>query len=384
MAYEPYRRRPRSSFPVVVLLLLLGAALYLVWRSPRVRGGRAAVGASPASAPAARALVVARGDLAQDEAATIALFKAASPSVVHITTVAVRADFFGRNPQRIPAGSGSGFIWDDAGHVVTNFHVIQNADEAQIALSDGSSSPARLVGVAPDRDIAVLRLTGAKSLKALPIGSSSDLAVGQKVFAIGNPFGLDQTLTTGVISALGREIESVTRRPIRDVIQTDAAINPGNSGGPLLDSAGRLIGVNTAIYSPTGASSGIGFAIPVDTVRWIVPQLIEHRRVVRPALGVTLAPDPLAAELGVVEGVLIIDVQEGSAAAEAGLRPTLRDVRTGDIRLGDVIVEIDGKPVRSGEDLYVALERYAVGQRVRLVLLRDGARRDVTVTLGEA
>jgi S1-C subfamily serine protease len=262
--------------------------------------------------------------------------------------------------------------------------VIQNADEAQIAMSDGSSSPARLVGAAPDRDIAVLRLTGAKSMRPLPIGTSSSLEVGQKVFAIGNPFGLDQTLTTGVISALGREIESVTRRPILDVIQTDAAINPGNSGGPLLDSAGRLIGVNTAIYIPSGASSGIGFAIPVDTVRWIVPQLIEHRKIVRPALGVTLAPDPLAAELGVPEGVLVIDVREGGAADEAGLRPTLRDVRTGDIRLGDVIVEIDGKPARSGQDLYAALERSTVGQRVRLTLLRDGARRSVTATLGEA
>jgi S1-C subfamily serine protease len=368
---------------VVLLLLLLGAALYFVWRSPRARGLRSAAPAPSSSAPAAPALVVARGDLAEDERVTIALFKAASPSVVHITTVAVRADFFGRNPQRIPAGSGSGFVWDAAGHIVTNFHVIQNADEAQIALADGSSSPARLVGAAPDRDIAVLRLTGGKGLRPLPMGSSSDLAVGQKVFAIGNPFGLDQTLTTGVISALGREIESVTRRPIRDVIQTDAAINPGNSGGPLLDSAGRLIGVNTAIYSPSGASSGIGFAIPVDTVRWIVPQLIEHRRIVRPALGVTLAPDPLAAELGVTEGVLIIDIQEGSAAEKAGLRPTLRDLRTGDIRLGDVILEIDGKPMRSGEDVYVALERYTVGQRVRLGLLRDGARIDVTASLGE-
>lgn len=381
-AQDPDRSRSRWGLAVVALFLIAGAAIYLASRRPApVRRTAPATSETPARAPAA--LVAAPRSLAEDEKSTIALFKTASPSVVHIMTLAVRSTFSGFNPQRIPRGSGSGFVWDDKGHVVTNFHVIQNADEAQVAMSDGSSSPARLVGAAPHSDIAVLRLTDPpKNLRPLPVGASHDLAVGQKVFAIGNPFGLDQTLTTGIISALGREIESVTRRPIKDVVQTDAAINPGNSGGPLLDSAGRLIGVNTAIYSPSGAYSGIGFAIPVDTVRWIVPQLIEHRRVVRPGLGVTLAPDQVAQELR-VEGVLILDVQEGSAAEKAGLRPSRRDPRTGEVRLGDVIVAIDGKPVRSGRDLFAALEPFQVDDRVRITFSRDNRTQEVTVTLQE-
>ncbi|MCZ6452167.1 MAG: trypsin-like peptidase domain-containing protein, partial [Deltaproteobacteria bacterium] len=217
-----------------------------------------------------------RGKLSVEESLTIALFRKASPSVVNITTLTVRRDVFTLNLLEIPEGTGSGFVWDNAGHIVTNYHVIQNADVAQVTLADQSTLKARRIGVAPDKDLAVLQIDVAKSrLRPIPIGSSNNLRVGQKVYAIGNPFGLDQTLTTGVISALGREIESVTRRPIRGVIQTDAAINPGNSGGPLLDSAGRLIGVNTQIFSPSGASVGIGFAIPVDTVNRVVPQLIR-------------------------------------------------------------------------------------------------------------
>ncbi|MEP0346693.1 S1C family serine protease, partial [Rhodopirellula bahusiensis] len=212
------------------------------------------------------------GNLADTETRTIELFRVTSPSVVHITTSKVARDYFSMNVQEIPQGSGTGFVWDKAGHIVTNNHVIQNADVAMVAFDDQTSYPAKLVGVAPDKDLAVLLIDApAERLRPIPRGVSADLEVGRTALAIGNPFGLDQTLTTGVISALGREIKSDSGVPIKDVIQTDAAINPGNSGGPLLDRSGQLIGVNTAIYSPSGAYAGIGFAIPVDTVRWVVP-----------------------------------------------------------------------------------------------------------------
>ncbi len=244
------------------------------------------------------------------------------PSVVHITTLTIRQDLFTLNLLQIPEGTGSGLIWDELGNVVTNFHVIQNADVAQVTLADHSSWKARRVGNAPDKDLAVLKIDAPRGqLRPIPLGISKDLQVGQKVFAIGNPFGLDQTLTRGIISALGREIESVARHPIQGVIQTDAAINPGNSGGPLLDSAGRMIGVNTAIYSPSGASSGIGFAIPVDTVNRVVPELIRFGRVTRPGLGVQLLEDRIAQELGAA-GPIVYDVAPESAAARAGIRPT--------------------------------------------------------------
>jgi S1-C subfamily serine protease len=315
--------------------------------------------------------VTARGDLAPQEKSTVTLFRQASPSVVHITAIAVQRDLFTLKPYQIPEGTGSGFIWDTTGNVITNFHVIQSADVAQVTLADQSNWKARLVGVAPDKDLAVLKIDApANRLPAIPVGTSKDLQVGQSVFAIGNPFGLDQSLTTGVISALGREIESVTRRPIQGVIQTDAAINPGNSGGPLLDSAGRLIGVNTAIYSPSGASAGIGFAIPVDTVNRIVPELIRYGKVTRPGIGVQIAEDQIAERLG-VNGVLVVDVVPGSGAAKAGLRPTRREA-SGRVRLGDVITAIDGKKVLSPNELYLILETYKVGDAVNVSVLRDG------------
>ena len=224
-----------------------------------------------------------RGELWPDEKSTIGLFRQASPAVVNITAIGVQRDLFTLNLYQIPQGTGSGFVWDTKGNIITNFHVIQNAAVAQVTLGDQSNWKAQVVGVAADKDLAVLRIDApAERLRPIPLGTSKELQVGQSVFAIGNPFGLDQSLTTGVISALGREIDSVTRRPIQGVIQTDAAINPGNSGGPLLDSAGRLIGVNTQIYSPTGASAGIGFAIPVDTVNRIVPELIRSGKIIRP------------------------------------------------------------------------------------------------------
>ena len=225
--------------------------------------------------------------LTASEVSTIKLFENAAPSVCFITTSNVRQDYWSRNVMEIPGGTGSGFVWDNKGHIVTNYHVIQKADRYQVTLSDQSTYEAELVGVAPDKDLAVLRIDVPKrNLRPIPVGNSVDLRVGQSVFAIGNPFGLDQTLTTGIVSALGREIQSVAKIPIRDVIQTDAAINPGNSGGPLLDSSGRLIGVNTAIYSPSGASAGIGFSIPVNVVRWVVPDLIQFGKVKRPVMGI--------------------------------------------------------------------------------------------------
>jgi S1-C subfamily serine protease len=317
--------------------------------------------------------------LTSAERATIELFDDAAPSVVYITSLSVRRDFFGRNAMEVPAGTGSGFIWDRDGHIVTNYHVIQNADRALVTLADQSSWPARLVGAAPEKDLAVLVIDAPRdALRPIPLGSSGDLRVGQSVYAIGNPFGYDQTLTTGVISALGREIESVTRTPIRDVIQTDAAINPGNSGGPLLDSRGRLIGVNTAIYSPSGAYAGIGFSIPVDAVQWVVPELIEHGRLRRPSLGVQIATAYASQRLGVRNGALVWDVIPNSGAERAGLLPTRRDTR-GALLLGDVITAIDGEPVASYADVQLALERRRPGETVNLTLQR--ARREVWVTV---
>ena len=357
----------RSLLTVIILCLLLACQIW-------ARGNAVA---DQLGEPRS---VASRGKLDRDEKSTIKLFRRASPSVVHITLLSVQRDFFSLNLYEIPEGTGSGFIWDKAGHIVTNFHVIQSADIAQVTLADHSTWKARRVGVAPDQDLAVLRIEAPKDrLKPAPIGTSDDLQVGQKVFAIGNPFGLDQTLTTGIISALGREIESVTRRPIQGVIQTDAAINPGNSGGPLLDSSGRLIGVNTAIFSPSGASVGIGFAIPVNTVNRIVPQLIRFGKVIRPGLGVQVAEDQLAQEMG-LPGVLIVDVKRGGAGAKAGLRGTRRDY-SGQVILGDIIVAINDKRIESVKDLFLVLEKYKVGDTVTVSVLREGRRREYRIIL---
>jgi S1-C subfamily serine protease len=300
--------------------------------------------------------------------------------VVYITSLALKRDIFSLNLFEIPQGTGSGFVWDQDGHIITNFHVIQEASGARVTLADHSVWDAQLVGTAPDQDLAVLYISAPKhQLQPITVGTSDDLQVGQKVFAIGNPFGLDQTLTTGIISALGREINAVTGRTISGVIQTDAAINPGNSGGPLLDSAGRLIGVNTAIYSPSGASTGIGFAVPVDTVNRVVPQLIRHGRVIRPGLGVRIADDATARRLG-LQGVLIIQTEKGSAADTAGLRGTRRDSE-GRLLLGDVIVSINADPITASGDLMNILEKYAVGATVTVAVLREGTRVTVPVTL---
>lgn len=317
------------------------------------------------------------------ERANIRLFEESAPSVCYITTTNVRRDYFSRNITEIPRGSGSGFVWDYNGHIITNYHVIQGADRATVTLADRSTWEAVPIGVAPEKDLAVLRIEAPrKTLRPIPVGTSDDLQVGQSVYAIGNPFGLDQTLTTGIVSALGREIESVAGIPIRDVIQTDAAINPGNSGGPLLDSSGRLIGVNTAIFSPSGASAGIGFSIPVDVVSWVIPELIEYGRLKRPTLGVELARPQIAQRLG-LDGALVIDVIEGSGAEQAGIRPTMRD-QYGSIILGDVIIGIDGEPVKSTNDLILILEKYEPGEVVRIEILREEKRMTAEIRLDPA
>ncbi len=319
-------------------------------------------------------------ELTAEERATIRLFEDAAPSVCFITTSNLRQDFFDRNITEIPRGTGSGFVWDQEGHIVTNFHVLRGADKARVTLSDQSTWEATLVGFAPEKDLAVLRIDApARKLRPIPVGASDRLRVGQSVFAIGNPFGLDQTLTTGIVSALDREIKSVAGIPIRGAIQTDAAINPGNSGGPLLDSSGRLIGVNTAIYSPSGASAGIGFSIPVDVVRWVIPELIQYGEVRRAGLGVELAQQRTIDRFG-LDGPLIINVIPDGPADKAGLRPTRRS-QQGEILLGDIIVGINGKEVTSYSDLFLALEPFKPGETVTVRVLRDNETLDVPITL---
>jgi len=319
-------------------------------------------------------------DLAAAEKSTIRLFERATPSVVYITTSNFQRSYYSRNAMEVPRGSGSGFIWDRNGHIITNYHVIQGAERYQVTLADQTTYDAELVGEAPSKDLAVLRIKAPRQkLSPLPVGSSNDLKVGQYAFAIGTPFGLDQTLTTGIISALGREIKSVAGIPIEDVVQTDAAINPGNSGGPLLDSSGRLIGVNTAIYSPSGASAGIGFSIPVDAVKWIVPDLIQFGSLQRPTLGVNLAPTQFTERMQ-IEGALVINVIEGSAAYKAGLKPTYRD-KSGRLKYGDIIKGIDGEKISNQNDLLLALENYKLGEKIRLTVEREGGLYDLSLIL---
>ena len=350
-------------------LTLAAVLLILLWRGmPAIE---AWTSGEPAAAPRP---VTARGDLAADEQSTIELFEKSRASVVYITTRAQVMDVWTRNVFSVPRGTGSGFIWDDAGHVITNFHVIEGASEATVKLADGRSFKAALVGASPAHDIAVLKIgVGFKRPPPVPVGTSHDLKVGQKVFAIGNPFGLDWTLTTGIVSALDRSLGGDNGNIIEHLIQTDAAINPGNSGGPLLDSAGRLIGINTAIYSPSGASAGIGFAVPVDTVNRVVPQLIRSGKYIRPALGIEVDEglnERLVQLLG-VEGVVILRVAPDSAAAAAGLRGATV-ARDGGIVPGDIIVAIEGKPVRSVAELLARLDDYSVGDTVQVTVLRDG------------
>ncbi|MEM9595948.1 MAG: trypsin-like peptidase domain-containing protein [Acidobacteriota bacterium] len=335
----------------------------------------------PASLPAPAAAAPADfGRLTEQEQRDITVFREVSPSVANISTSALRRrSYFTLDVTEIPAGTGSGFVWDQQGHIVTNYHVIQNGDRFTVALGD-EDFEAVLVGLAEQKDLAVLRIDAPmEALRPVALGSSSGLMVGQKVLAIGNPFGLDQTLTVGVVSALGRELRSPGGLPIRDVVQTDAAINPGNSGGPLLDSAGRLVGVNTAIFSPSGASAGIGFAVPVDTVRRLVPQLIEHGRPVQAGIGVELLRNSWSRRFR-VRGVIIHRVSPGSPARRAGLEGIQRS-RRGGVELGDVIVAVGDQSVETIEDLMLAFEDLGVGATALLTVDGPKGRRQVEIQL---
>jgi S1-C subfamily serine protease len=377
MIPSPQPRRGPGFVGRWLLVTASIAALMVLWHAlPLVESWWAPRDGTPRT-------VTPRGDLAADERATIELFEKSRDSVVYISTAQRVLDVWTRNVFTVPRGTGSGFIWDDAGHVVTNFHVIEGASQATVKLADGRDYPAALVGASPAHDIAVLRIgVGFKRPPPVPIGTSHDLKVGQKVFAIGNPFGLDWTLTTGIVSALDRSLPNERGGPpIEHLIQTDAAINPGNSGGPLLDSAGRLIGINTAIYSPSGASAGIGFAVPVDTVMRVVPQLIKTGRYVRPALGIE-ADEALNERLSAltgIEGVFVLRVTPGSAADKAGLRGVTRSAEG--LVPGDVIVAVEGKPVTSVAQLLARLDDYRVGDTVRVTLRRGEDIREVAVTL---
>ena len=319
--------------------------------------------------------------LTPSELSTIKLFEAACPSVCFITTSNVRRDYWTMNVTEVPRGTGSAFIWDKEGHIITNYHVIKGADKATVTLNDRSTWEASLIGAAPEKDLAVLKIDAPLDI-LIPIkkGYSGNLLVGQSVYAIGNPFGLDQTLTTGIISALGREISSASGVPIKDVIQTDAAINPGNSGGPLLNSSGALIAVNTAIYSPSGAYAGIGFSIPADVVNWVVPDLIKYGKINRPTLGLELASERIMRQLD-VEGVLVLHVAQGGVAEKAGVRPTYRN-RQGRIELGDILVSIDDFPIRNKNDLLLTLEKYKPDNTVTLTLIRNEKNITLDVQLG--
>jgi S1-C subfamily serine protease len=329
--------------------------------------------------------VMPRGPLSADERNTIGVFESVSPSVVYISTAQYVRDFFNRrNVTRVPQGTGSGFVWDDQGRVVTNLHVVRDAAEAQVRLGDQRSFNARLVGYSEAHDIAVLQIDVPTNLPPpIPVGSSADLRVGQTVLAIGNPFGLDHTLTTGIVSALNREVENEAGGVIDDVIQTDAAINPGNSGGPLIDSAGRLVGINTMIYSPSGAYAGIGFAVPVDTINRVVSRIIAYGEYVRPTLGIEARDDVSRQLLGDDKGVVVLRVVAGSPAARAGLRAA-EQTGAGRVRLGDVIVAIDGQPTDSMGAFVNLLDAHEFGERVTLTVRRGDDRIEVPVTLSAA
>ena len=319
----------------------------------------------------------------EDEANSTEIFSKASPAVVFVTTKALRRSLFSRNVQEIPRGSGTGFVWDDSGLIVTNFHVIAGAHRLIVTLQDNREYDAEIIGIAPEKDLAVLRLAQPpEDLVTLPLGDSSELTVGRKVLAIGNPFGLDTTLTTGVVSAVGREIKAPSNRIIRGVIQTDAAINPGNSGGPLLNSLGQLVGVNTAIYSPSGASAGIGFAIPVNTVKAVVPQLISYGRVLRPIMGLELAGDRWIRRYR-INGLPVVSIYPGLPAAEAGLTGAYRNSR-GEIALGDIITHIDGEPVNSNDDYFSALESHEIGDTIEVRTIRSKEEKRFEITLIES
>jgi S1-C subfamily serine protease len=366
--------RPRGRANLILTATLLVCAVWFFM--PQIAERITRVEAAPRA-------VVARGELTAEEQTNIEIFETSKSSVVYISTLERVVDFWTRNVTTVPRGTGSGFIWDEQGHVITNRHVIAGAAEANVRLADGRDYTATLVGVSATHDIAVLRIRiPTNRPAALPIGTSQDLRVGQKVFAIGNPFGLDWTLTTGIVSALDRSLNGEDGGVIQHLIQTDAAINPGNSGGPLLDSAGRLIGINTAIYSPSGASAGVGFAVPVDTVNRVVPELIAKGHYAPPSLGIEtddVLSAAIARQLG-VSGAAVLRVPAGSAAARSGLR----GIRIGprdSIIPGDVIVAVDGKEVGNTSQLVARLDDYKPGDVVKLTVWREGNRIEIATTV---
>jgi S1-C subfamily serine protease len=312
-------------------------------------------------------------ELLQVETKTIEIYRKALPSTVNVSNIKLARNFF-YGEVEVPQGAGSGFVWDDQGHIVTNFHVVQGGNSFVITFhNDPKQYKAKIVGTAPEKDIAVLKLED-RPAKLIPIevGSSKDLLVGQYSFAIGSPFGLDYTLTTGVISALGRKIDGIGGVKINDMIQTDAAINMGNSGGPLLDSSAKLIGMNTVIFSTSGSSAGLGFAVPADTIKMIVPQLMKHGKVIRPGLGIGIVPDSMKKRLGEMEkGLIISYIDEKGGAAAAGLKGMTQD-RYGRVYLGDIILSVDGVEVNSFDDIYQVLDTKKVGDMVDVKYIREG------------
>ena len=367
-----------SRFRVRTVMLVVAFGLLAVALFPATKGWLSSVyykGAAPRP-------IATRASLGPDEETAIAVYRTISPSVVFVTSMQVRQDksLFSFSTSQIERDAGSGFVWDPNGYIVTNYHVVQNSETVQVTLGDQSLWTAQRVGTDPDKDIAVLKIDAPKELlPPIPIGTSGDLQVGQRVYAIGNPFGYDQTLTAGIISGLGREITSAANHPIKGVIQTDAPINPGNSGGPLLDSSGRVIGMNTAILSPTGAYAGIGFAVPVDCINRIVPQIIRGEQVPRPRLGVTTAEDHMVRRLG-LQGVLILSVAPNTTAEKAGLRGTGRNGE-GKLVLGDLILAIDGEAIRTTDGLFRIIDRHEVGDSVKMTILREGKKIEVEVKL---
>lgn len=340
-------------------------------RGPGAPASSSSVAPAPVVPPSPNARI-------EDERNTVAVFKAAAPSTVFVTQTRVVVDYLAGTAEEVPAGSGSGFVWDTLGHVVTNFHVVQGARSLTVTFHDQQTLEAKVVGVEPRKDIAVLKVEApAGALVPLKVAERTTLEVGQKAIAIGNPFGLDHTLTTGVVSALGRQVQGIGGVTIRDMIQTDAAINPGNSGGPLLDSAGQLIGMNTMIFSKTGSSAGIGFAVPVSTIVRVVPQIVRTGKVEQVGLGVNIDPSGRVEKRLGLRGVVVLGTQADGPAAKAGLQG-LKQTRGGFV-LGDVIVGIDDKAVKDYDDLYNALDAKKPGDQVTVKVLRGEATTSVTM-----
>lgn len=380
VSFPPPQRPESSRISLLTAALLILVALML-WKVVGDSARRREL-LDPEAIPRA---IEPRGDLADDEKSTIKIFQQTSPSVVHVTTSTTQTNPF-QEETEVPQGSGTGFVWDREGRIVTNAHVLQNATDARIALGS-SVYKAEVVGYDLDHDLAVLKIDApTEVLRPILIGNSADLQVGQKAFAIGNPFGLDKTLTTGVISGLQREFTSLSGRPISGAIQIDAAINPGNSGGPLLDSAGRLIGINTAIAGKTGQSSGVGFAIPVDTVNRLVPQILKYGRPQRIGLGITMAAERVIQMLiqrrGLPrKGVLIVSFGENSPAQAAGLRACKFDNQGDLIELGDLIIGVNDVNVQSDTDLYRVIDPLNAGDEVLVRAMRGSQELEVKVKL---